>query len=136
MKVVGYICVFIFGLVACYLLLSLGLVDTVSVLPPAQNEPALRLPTYLSFVAVMLTSVTVVLAAVAIGIGVVAAYTFREIKDTARNVADKAAQERSAEALSDDVIRARINEIAFGNMRAPPSDELEEDFDPNDKGER
>ncbi len=73
MKVAGYIAVFIAGVVFCYLMLSLGVVDTIDGLPGTQKAPALSLPTYLDFIAVMMTSITVVLAAVAIGIGVVAA---------------------------------------------------------------
>ena len=132
MKVAGYVATFIGGVIVCYLLLSLGVVDRLDGIPGTQEEPALSLPTYLSFVSVMMTAVTVVLAAIAIFIGIVAAYTFRELSEKAEN----AAQKRADEALSDEVIIARIDEIAFRNRRTRTLDELEEGFDPTDAGER
>ncbi len=132
MKVAGYAAAFVGGVIVCYLLLSLGVVDKLDGIPGTQEEPALSLPTYLSFVSVMMTAVTVVLAAVAIFIGIVAAFTFRELSEKA----EMAAQKRADEALSDDVIKARIDEIAFRNKRPPTMDELEEGFDPTDTGER
>ena len=135
MRVVVLIAVFLGGIVTCYLLLSLGVVDTIYGLPGSQSAPELSLPTYMSFVGVMMTSVTAVLAAVAIGIGVVAAYTFREIKDEARKVAAKTAQDKADEALSDQVILARIDEIAF-RTGGSKSNELDQDFDPDDAGDR
>ncbi len=113
MKVAGYVAAFIGGVIVCYLLLSLGVVDKLDGIPWTQEEPALSLPTYLSFVSVMMTAVTVVLAAVAIFIGIVAAFTFRELSEKA----ETAAQKRADEALSDDVIKARIDEIAFRSKR-------------------
>ncbi|MCB1470530.1 MAG: hypothetical protein KDK08_26040 [Rhizobiaceae bacterium] len=132
MKVAGYVAAFIGGLVVCYLLLSLGVVDKIDGIPGAQEEPALSLPTYLSFISVMMTAVTAVLAAVAIFIGIVAAMTFRELSDKA----EAAAQKRADEALSDEVIIARIDEITFRNRRSRALDELEEGFDPTDTGDR
>ena len=93
MKAVGYAAAFIGGLIVCYLLLSLGVVDKVDGIPGTQEEPDLSLPTYLSFLSVMMTAVTVVLAAVAIGIGVIAAYTFKELKAEAREIAEKIADQ-------------------------------------------
>ncbi|MCG8607361.1 hypothetical protein MJD09_20565 [bacterium] len=132
MRVAGYVAAFIGGVIVCYLLLSLGVVDRLDGVPGTQEEPALSLPTYLSFISVMMTAVTVVLAAVAIFIGIVAAFTFRELSEKA----EKAAQKRADEALSDDVIIARIDEIAFKTERTRTLDELEEGFDPTDTGER
>ena len=81
MRTVFVVVAFVFGVVVCYLLMSLGVFDAVDGLPGTQQEPALSLPTYLSFLSVMMTAVTAVLAAVAIAIGIIAAYTFRELKD-------------------------------------------------------
>ena len=136
MKVAGYVSVFFFGIVTCYLLVALGVVDAIDGLPGTQEAPAFALPTYMSFIGVMMTSVTVVLAAVAIGIGVVAAYTFREIKTEARRIANETAQNRADEALSEEAISARIDEVAYGDLRRHALDELEPDFDPTDQGER
>lgn len=131
MKAAGYIATFIGGVVVCFLLFTLGVADFVDGAPGTQVEPSLSLPTYLSFLSVMLTAVTVVLAAMAIFIGVVAAYTFRELSEAA----EKAAQKRADEALSDEVIISRIDEIAF-RQRNNVLQELEEGFDPADNGER
>lgn len=50
--------------------------------------------TYADFVSVLLTFVTVVLAAVAIGVGVVAAYTIRNLREEAQTKLDKAFKEK------------------------------------------
>lgn len=130
MKVVGYIACIVGGVVLGYLLLLLGVLDAVDGVPGTMEEPAIAMPTYLGFMSAMMTAVTAVLAAVAIGIGIVAAYTFREIKDEALKTASKRVNELVSEKLSDDAIKARIDEIAFGQG------ELDEDFDPDDTGER
>lgn len=114
MKIAGYAAVFIGGVVVCYILVSMGVVDAIDGIPGAQQEPASALSTYLGFVSVMMTAVTAVLAAVAIGIGIVAAYTFREIKDEAQKTASMKVNELVSEKLSDDAIKARIDEIALG----------------------
>lgn len=132
MKTASYIAVFIGGAIFCLLLISLGMVDRVDGIPGTQQEPVLSLPTYLSFLSVMMTAVTAVLAALAIGIGVVAAYTFREIRDEAR----KAVAAKVEDVLSDDAINARINRVAFAQRQTPTVAELEEGFDPQDNGNR
>lgn len=133
MKIVGYIAVFIGGLTVAYLLISMGVVDAIDGIPGTQKEPSIALPTYLSFVSTMMTAVTTVLAAVAIGIGIVAAYTFREIKDEAQKTARATVDKLISDKLSDDAIKARIDEIAFAQNS---KGELDEDFDPDDAGER
>lgn len=134
---VAYIAVFIGGLITCYLLISLGVVDKIDGLPGAQEAPAISLPTYLSFVSVLLTAITVVLTAIAIGIGVVAAFTFRDLKDEARKMAQTTVEEEADKALSEDVIKARINEVAFAHLKPEKTlEELEEGFDPTDTGDR
>lgn len=133
MKAVGYVSCIVGGAVLCYLLLSLGVVDAVDGLPGAMQEPAIAMPTYLGFMSAMMTAVTAVLAAVAIGIGVVAVFTFGGIKDEARRIASERVNELVNEKLSDDAIKARIDEIAFAQG---PRRELDEDFDPDDTGNR
>ncbi len=137
MKVVGYLAFFVSGIVACYLLLSLGVVNVIDGLPGTEKEPVLSLPTYLNFVIVILTSVTVVLAGLAIGIGVIAAYTVRDIKVEARNSAEMIAKELVAEALSDEKIQDRIDEIAFKSAAFEDiANELENKLDANEKDQR
>ena len=136
MKVAGYFATFLGGVLVCYLLLSLGVVDKVDGIPGTQEEPALSLPTYLSFVSVMMTAVTAVLAAIAVLIGFVAVFTFKELSERAEKAAEKAAEKKADEALSDEVIIARIDEITFRNKQVQSLEELEEGFDPTDTGER
>lgn len=133
MKAVGYVACIIGGGAFVFLLFSLGVVDAVDGLPGTMQEPALAMPTYLGFVSAMMTAVTAVLAAVAIGIGVVAFFTFGGIKDEARIIAGETVDKLVNEKLSDDAIKARIDEIAFGQG---PGGELDEDFDPEDTGNR
>jgi hypothetical protein len=133
MKFVGYLSCLILGLVIGYLLWLLGIVDVVDRVPGTLEEPALALPTYLGFMSVMLTAVTVVLAALAIGIGVVAAYTFREIKDATLKSATAKVNELLDAKLSDDALQALI--LKSGLNKAART-ELEKDFDPADQEER
>lgn len=123
---------FLAGCTFCLLLVSLGVVDRVDGVPGTEAEPMLSLPTYLNFVGVMLTAVTVVLAGIAIMIGLVAAYTFRELNDRARETAERAV----SEALSDEKLNARIDEASARLANRRSMAELEPDFDPTDDGER
>ena len=133
MKAVGYIACMAGGAILCYLLISLGVVDVLDGVPGSLEEPALSLPTYLSFVSAMMTAVTVVLAALAIGIGVVAFFTFSGLKDEAQKIASQTVDRMVNEKLSDEAIQSRIDEIA---LRRGPKSELEEGFDPDDTSER
>lgn len=132
MKVISYIAVFIGGAIVCYLVVSLGLVARMPGLPGAQQEPMLILPTYLGFLSVMMTAVTAVLAALAIGIGIVAAYTFREIKSEAT----KAVSDKIDKALSEEAFNERVNKLLMMRSSNPTVAELEENFDPQDNGNR
>ena len=140
------------GATIVLLLFRLGAVDFADGLEGIESEPAFTLPTYLTFVGVMLTVVTVVLAAVAIGIGVVAAYTVQELRERAeesvaeaRTIADEARREAEAgrkEAiekvegmLSTDALDKRIRAFVVERHRSTVA-ELEEDFDPEDTGNR
>ena len=117
MKILISICSLVVGAVAAYLFISLGMLNS---LPGIQEEPAFQLPVYLNFIGVMMTIVTVVLTAVAIGIAVVAIYTFREIeKKVLKAAADKihelaeAANGKIQERLSDESLRALIEKNAL-----------------------
>lgn len=132
MRAATYIAAFIGGLVVCYLLVSLGVFEKIDSIRRAQEEPSLNIPTYLSFISVMMTAVTAVLAAIAIFIGIVAAFTFKELSEKAASAAEK----RVNEALSDDVIKSRIDEIAFRYLKPRSSSELEAGFDAADDGDR
>lgn len=133
MKAVGYIACAVGGMVFGYLMLSLGVVDAVDGVPGTMQEPAIALPTYLGFMSAMMTAVTAVLAAVAIGIGLVAFFTFREIEKKVLESTGVKVNEMLGERLSDDVLDKRIQAYSF---KRATRGELEEGFDPNDTGER
>lgn len=137
------------GAAAVLLLFHVGMMDFADSIPGVEREPAFTLPTYLSFIGVMLTAVTVVLAAVAIGIGVVAAYTVQEIRERADStvkVAKQQAETAKAEALS--LVTAAVNKAlseealndrvaSFTRSKQGPTvAELEKQFDPEDSGNR
>lgn len=135
MRIVGFVAFFVGGAVFCYLLLSLGVVDAVDGIPGTQQEPSLALPTYLGFMSAMMTAVTAVLAAVAIGIGVIAAYTVQEIRERA----DKRVEDALEKALSDEALNNALNDAVASYTRrkqGPTVAELEEGFDPEDTGNR
>lgn len=135
MRVVFVAAAFIFGLIVCYLLMSLGVVDAVDGLPGTQEEPALSLPTYLGFLAVMMTAVTAVLAAVAIGIGIVAAYTFRELKDEAQKVAEKTAKAVSDDRLSEVKVKSMVFEL-YAKAEEERQQDVKWDEDPSEEDEK
>lgn len=111
MRAVIYISIFIGGLVACYLLFSLGIVEVADRHPLLAHDPEVTLPTYMSFIGVMLTAVTVVLASVAIGIGVVAFYTFPGLRTEAGNVAKTAAEDTAREVAEEALAEVKVREM-------------------------
>ena len=150
MKVVGLVATFLGGMAACFLLFLLGVVDRVDGIPGTQEEPILSLPTYLGFLGVMLTAVSVALTALAIGVGLVAAFTFRGIKDEVQSSLDARAVEsqkkldaalnaveiRASEAMAE-VLNALKNDPMGVAMRESQTvAELEETLDPQDRAER
>ena len=134
MTTVSYWAAFIGGGVAVYLLISLGIVDRVDGIPGTEEEPVFAIPTYLSFVSVMLTAVTVVLAAVANGVGVVAAYTFNALEKrasaTVLRVSEKMAREKVEEIaereLSAEAIERAVAKVAFSTGAEDDDDSEQE----------
>lgn len=137
------------GAAAVLLLFQLGVMDFADSVPGVEQEPTFTLPTYLSFISVILTAVTVVLAAVAIGIGVVAAYTVQEIRERANSTVEAAKQQAETakaealslvnaavdEALSEEALNDRVASFTR-SKQGPTVAELEEQFDPEDSGNR
>lgn len=119
MKTLSYIIIFIVGMLVFYFLILLGIVGKIDISGGVQSEPMLALPTYLSFIGVMMTAVTVVLAALAIGIGIIAAFTFKELKNEAHNTAEitamaiseKVAKKVAGDALSEVSVRKILLEL-------------------------
>ncbi len=101
--------------VAFYLVWVTGIFDTSDSLPRITKEPNSNLSTYLSFVSIMMTAVTVVLAAFAITIGVISFYTIKEIKEKAIKMATKTATDvasKTATETATDVATKHSTEIA------------------------
>jgi hypothetical protein len=91
----------------------------------ASNMPLASLDiSYSDFVTVMLTGATVVLAAVGIGVGVVAAYTIRNLQEDAEKKVDEAVAARLVG------IEDKVAQIAYRVGRNLNSaDDLEEDME-------
>ena len=106
MKAVVAIISFIGGALVVYLFISLGVLNAI---PGIQEEADFKLSVYLNFVGVMMTTVTVVLAALAIGITVVAVFTFREIKQEAQ----KSAAAKIEEKLNEKYVKDLVAGIVF-----------------------
>ncbi len=92
MKTTIFVMVCVFGGVVSALLSNIGVFDIFAPVAEIEKEPNYSLPTYLSFVSVMMTAVTAVLAALAVAIGIIAWFTFREIKVIAADIATKEAK--------------------------------------------
>ena len=110
------------GAAVLYVLLSYDAVtlpDATSSVPLAELDIS-----YADFLTLMLTCVTVVLAAVGIGVGVVAAYTLTGLKDEAQASVDDAvdARMKKVEAGLPEMVAA----IAYGVGR-----NLDDDADPD-----
>ena len=133
MRFLSYVVILALGGLLGYFIKSYGVIHG-----PYSSQISYSLPelhiTYSDFVSILLTLVTIVLAAVAIGIGVIAAYTFREIKDDARK-AVKIEVEKRLEDLPD-TIRGQVNRVAFKSKQTTSIEELEPGFDPSGTGER
>lgn len=119
------------GAALVLLLFRLGAVDFADGLPGMQQEPAFTMPTYLTFIGVMLTAVTVVLAAVAVGIGVLAAFTIQEMRERLDNRVDGALDDK----LTEEALGDRIDAL-LRKRQNPTVAELEAGFDPEDQGNR
>ena len=106
MRTVTAISAFVAGLIVCYFLFSVGVVQKMTGVPNISNDQ--NLSVYLSFISVMLTGVTTILTAMAIGIGVVAAYTFAGLKTQAETIS-VATAEKVAKATADEVAKERLS---------------------------
>jgi hypothetical protein len=65
---------------------------------------------YETFISISLTAVTVVLAVLALLIGILALWGYRAIKDEARVIAEKASKDKIAELLDGESIRDKLKE--------------------------
>jgi len=102
------------GFVFCYLLFLVGALRLPAGIPTTPNDQTTSVSLYLNFVGVMLTALTVFLAAMAIGIGIIAAYTFTELKKEATSVAKEESNnvsERIAKATANEVAREALSDL-------------------------
>jgi hypothetical protein len=137
MKVAGYLVTFLVGGLICWLLFSLGAIDKIGAIPIEQKGPDQNVSVYLSFLSVMLTGISVLLAALAIVIGIVAAYTFKELGERVEISVKKQLKETFSNPEIDRIIISRVDEIVFRiNKKSISLGELEENFDPSNKEER
>ena len=137
---IGLACI-IAGLVIGMLFISSGSVRFEGNVPIAIDAPNIDVSTIFIFVSILLTAVTAVLAAVTIGLGVLAVFTFREIRTAAEKTAKSTAEETAkltAEEVAIKVANDRAKEILEKTDQAmkPFNEELDRRFDPNDDGER
>lgn len=92
---------------------------------------------YSDFISIMLTCVTIVLGAVAIGIGIVAFRTVKDIKNDAKNaVRNEVKKEMELFKTTMDATIANYKKDIYQGVGKSGGGELESDFDPSDSSER
>ncbi len=123
MKIIIFFLGCAFSSTAVVLLSYIGVFDIFDSVAGVEKEPAYTLPTYLSFISVMMTSVTVVLAVFAITIGVISFYTIKEIRETAIDKAIQAATKQAKKSLHPDNIEKIILEAMFEPEPNEPTDD-------------
>lgn len=134
MKILSHLLALFLGAGLTYFFIFYNTINGPSVVHASESGPTLNI-SYTDFLSVMLTVVTIVLAALAIGVGLVAFRTVREIKSDARS----AVKSEVDEAMKG--IKARIDETVAQMMfrtghGAGEQGELEPEFDPTDSGDR
>ena len=100
--------IYIAGAVLAYLFTSLGMHNGG---PNAQQGHAFELPIYLSFIGVMMTTATVVLAALAIGISIVAIFTFRRVEREMQEI-----ETRVEKKMTSGYVAEVINRVMFAGV--------------------
>lgn len=100
--------IFTAAAVSSYLFASLGMYDGMS---NVQERATSGLPVYLGFISVMMTTVTAVLTALAIGISIVAIFTFRGIKREMQETAN-----RLEKKITDKYVKDAANKVAFADI--------------------
>ena len=134
MKTLPYVLMFLSGVGLTYFFISYDVINGPSALPSAATGPVLNI-SYADFVSIMLTAVTIVLAAVAVAVGIVAFRTVREIKSDARSAVKKEVEDSMQDVSNR--IEETVAQIMYrtGN-KSGQEGELEREFDPVDSGER
>lgn len=159
MRLIRYVIVFLIGAILAFAVTHIDVVSGPSTQLPDINGVRLEL-TYTDFVTVMFTGATLVLAGVALFVGLVAIFTYRGIKEEARRTIrmavnkkmetlDKRIEREVGEEAEEKITRAieragrngsldRALEralIAIGQGGTKLTGELEKGFEPGDQDE-
>lgn len=159
-RVISYILAFVLGGLAIYALSNYDHFVGPSTLNKSRTLPTLEM-SYADFVTVMFTGATLVLAGVALIVGIVAVFSYQGIKREARSaIADEVknsmttldgqissevkeqAENQMVELFKNAGTGGELDEalqkalLALGQGNAESSGELEVAFDPDDDGER
>ena len=105
--------IFTAAAVSSYLFASLGMYDGMS---NVREGTASSLPAYLGFISVMMTTVTAVLTALAIGISIVAIFTFRGIKREMQETATRLVKEILGKKITDEYVQEAVKKVVFAEI--------------------
>ncbi len=134
-RIIGYSVSFLAGILVTFIVTKYQIIG-----PQAANYAKTNgqlFLTYSDFISIMLTCVTIVLGAVAIGIGIVAFRTVKDMKEDARAaVRDEMEKEAKSFRIEMQAEIANYRKDIYRGVGASGGGELESDFDPNDTEER
>ena len=134
MRILSYLLALLLGAGLVYLFTSFDAISGPSVVRASESGATLNI-TYADFLSVMLTVVTIVLAALAIGVGLLAFRTVKEIKTDARS-AVKSEVDNAMEGVKNTIEQTVAQMMFRTGHGAREQGELEPEFDPTDTGDR
>ncbi len=127
MKIIIFFLGCAFSSTAVVLLSYIGVFDIFDSVMGTEAEPYLSTPTYLSFISVMMTSVTVVLAVFAITIGLLTVFTIKEIKDKSIERATQIATDVATDQITKVLQKDKIAKIIWDDiLNTVPNDEMDD----------
>ena len=127
MKIIIFFLGCAFSSTAVVLLSYIGVFDIFDSVIGTETEPYLSTPTYLSFISVMMTSVTVVLAVFAITIGLLTVFTIKEIKDKSIERATQIATDVATDQITKVLQKDKIAKIIWDDiLNTVPNDEMDD----------
>ena len=127
MKIIIFFLGCAFSSTAVVLLSYIGVFDIFDSVMGTETEPYLSTPTYLSFISVMMTSVTVVLAVFAITIGLLTVFTIKEIKDKSIERATQIATDVATDQITKVLQKDKIAKIIWDDiLNTVPNDEMDD----------
>ncbi len=127
MKIIIFFLGCAFSSTAVVLLSYIGVFDIFDSVMGTETEPYLSTPTYLSFISVMMTSVTVVLAVFAITIGLLTVFTIKEIKDKSIERATQIATDVATDQITKVLQKDKIAKIIWDDiLNTVPNEEMDD----------